>query len=203
MMLVLDTILLILLIGLTVFHYNKTKKLIQISVTLVYPTPKDLQQHGMLVDGMIITNHSFASRQWKIIKWTTFSMTLILTTVLVLGYINNLSIVEAFPNFFLLTILVTWNGDRSIFTVLQEGMLVKGKVYKWEQFNYFKVTRMSRWHEYAGIHDKIKEGFEVKLHIINASKIRPVSIVIDKAQIDNVKFYLLNAGLKEIDDTNL
>ncbi|WP_214481830.1 hypothetical protein [Bacillus sp. SM2101] len=62
-MLVLDTILLILLIGLTIFHYNKTKKLIQISDTLVYPTPKDLQQHGMLVDGMIITNHSFASKQ--------------------------------------------------------------------------------------------------------------------------------------------
>ncbi|MDX8360072.1 hypothetical protein [Cytobacillus sp. IB215316] len=81
-------------------------------------------------------------------------MTLILTTVLVLGYINNKSIIETFPNLFLLTILVTWTGDRSIFAVLQEGMLVKGKVYKWEQFNYFNVPRMSRWHEYAGIHDR-------------------------------------------------
>ncbi|WP_214481831.1 hypothetical protein [Bacillus sp. SM2101] len=62
--------------------------------------------------------------------------------------------IETFPNLFLLTILVTWTGDRSIFAVLQEGMLVKGKVYKWEQFNCFNVPRMSRWHEYAGIHDR-------------------------------------------------
>ncbi|WP_335869510.1 hypothetical protein [Bacillus sp. 2205SS5-2] len=125
-------------------------------------------------------------------KWINIITLLILAFVGFLGYF--VFIDQAIQEQFILVIYLLasvpgWMKQPGNIYIVKKGVILHGLFYRWSEVKSYEVEKVVKWHSLYGYHEKVNNGYLLKVRI-KRKWLQPEAVVFsDKKRLDEALSY--------------
>ncbi|WP_246141063.1 hypothetical protein [Bacillus marasmi] len=164
------------------YRYN-LKKAVELSKDAIFPQEKeDFTKLLIPAEWKEMQPLTTNSKPYQSVKWGTVAV--IILSAILLWYVLTTNWLEtAFLNIiYLFSIGIRFIHHPGNFYILQNGIVLNGRYYSFNQVKNYQVEKIIRWHELYGLSSRVDNAYKLTLGVQTFTR-QPHYIVVENEEM--------------------